>query len=127
MELKGKTAIVTGSARGIGAGIATVLAREGANVVVNGLADSDCVDVVKKIAAAGGTAIGVGADISKRADVEKMVAAAVNKFGTDDILFNNAGIEGFPCNSRISPRNNGTGFSASTSPACFCAARRSSR
>jgi NAD(P)-dependent dehydrogenase (short-subunit alcohol dehydrogenase family) len=96
MELKGKTAIVTGSARGIGEGIAVAFGREGANVVVNGLTAESCNDVVKKITDAGGKAIGVGADVSKAADVEAMVAAAIKQFGGVDILVNNAGIESTP-------------------------------
>ncbi len=97
MLLEDKTAIVTGSARGIGAGIATTFAREGAYVVVNGLTAESCNDVVNKITNAGGKAIGVGADVSKAADVEAMVQAAVQKFGGVDILVNNAGIESTPC------------------------------
>jgi len=96
MELKGKTAIITGSARGIGMGIATVFGREGANVVVNGLTADSCSDTVKQVIAAGGKAIGVGADVSKAADQEAMVAAAIKAFGTVDILVNNAGIEATP-------------------------------
>ena len=96
MELKGKTAIVTGSARGIGEGIAVAFGREGANVVVNGLTAESCNDVVKQITSAGGKAIGVGADVSKAADVEAMVAAAIKQFGGVDILVNNAGIEMTP-------------------------------
>lgn len=97
MELKGKTAIVTGSARGIGAGIAVAFGREGANVVVNGLTAESCNDTVKQIKDAGGKAIGVGADVSKSADVEAMIAAATKQFGGVDILVNNAGIERTPC------------------------------
>ena len=96
MELKGKTAIITGSARGIGAGIAVGFGREGANVVVNGLSAESCQDTVKQITGAGGEAIGVGADVSKAADVEAMVAAASKRFGGVDILVNNAGIERTP-------------------------------
>jgi NAD(P)-dependent dehydrogenase (short-subunit alcohol dehydrogenase family) len=96
MELTGKTAIVTGSARGIGEGIAMVLAREGANVVVNSRKPADCATVVQKITSAGGTAIAVGADVSKKADVQAMVAATLKQFGAIDILVNNAGIEGPP-------------------------------
>lgn len=97
MQLQGKTAIITGSARGIGEGIAVAFAREGANVVVNGLSAESCNETVKKITAAGGKAIGVGADVSKAADVEAMVAAAIKAFGGVDILVNNAGIESTPC------------------------------
>lgn len=97
MELKGKTAIVTGSARGIGEGIAVTFGREGANVVVNGLTKESCNETVRKITDAGGKAIGVGADVSKAADVEAMVAATIKQFGGVDILVNNAGIERTPC------------------------------
>ncbi len=93
MELKGKTAIVTGSARGIGAGIAMTFAREGANVVVNGLTMDQCKDTVKQIESAGGHAITAAADVSKAREVEAMVVAAVKQFGGVDILVNNAGIE----------------------------------
>ena len=96
MELNGKTAIVTGSARGIGAGIAVTFGRAGANVVVNGLSADSCKDTVKQITDAGGKAIGVGADVSKAADVQAMVDAADKQFGGVDILVNNAGIESTP-------------------------------
>lgn len=97
MELKGKTAIVTGSGRGIGEGIALVLAREGANLVINDRNRSqDAQAVVQKIIASGGKAIAVGADISKKADVTAMAAEAVKHFGAIDILVNNAGIESHP-------------------------------
>ena len=97
MELKGKTAIVTGSGRGIGEGIALVLAREGARVVVNARKAEECADVVKKIVSSGGKAIAVAADVSKKAEVTAMVAETVKQFGAVDILVNNAGIEGTPC------------------------------
>jgi NAD(P)-dependent dehydrogenase (short-subunit alcohol dehydrogenase family) len=96
MELKGKTAIVTGSARGIGAGIAVAFGREGANVVVNGRTAESCQDTIKKIQSAGGNALAAGADVSKAADIEAMVAATIKRFGGVDILVNNAGIEGTP-------------------------------
>jgi len=97
MELKGKTAIVTGSGRGIGEGIALVLAREGANVVVNSRKAKDCEGVVQKIVSSGGKAIAVGADVSKKADVTGLAAETIKQFGAIDILVNNAGIEGHPC------------------------------
>jgi NAD(P)-dependent dehydrogenase (short-subunit alcohol dehydrogenase family) len=97
MELKDKTAIVTGSGRGIGEGIALVLAREGANVVINDRQRSrDAEGVVQKIIAAGGKAIAVGADVSKKAEVAALAAATVKEFGAIDILVNNAGIESHP-------------------------------
>ena len=96
MELKGKTTIVTGSARGIGEGIALVLAREGANVVVNSRNVKDCEAVVQKIVSSGGKAIAIGGDVSKKADVTAMVAETVKTFGAVDILVNNAGIESHP-------------------------------
>ncbi len=97
MELKGKTAIVTGSGRGIGEGIALVLAREGANVVVNDRKlGADAEGVVKKIIAMGGKAIAVAADVSKKSEVAAMAEATVKEFGAIDILVNNAGIESHP-------------------------------
>lgn len=97
MELQGKTAIITGSARGIGEGIAMVFAREGANVVVNSRKPADCAVVVDKIKAMGGKAIAVGADVSKKNDVTAMVQETLRQFGGVDILVNNAGIEAPPC------------------------------
>ena len=96
MELEGKVAIVTGSGRGIGEGIALVLAREGARLVIVDMNLDDANNVVKKIAAKGGKAIATKTDISKKTDVEAMVAKTVKHFGTVDILVNNAGIEGPP-------------------------------
>lgn len=96
MELKDKTAIVTGSSKGIGAGIALAFGREGANVVVNCRKAADGADMVRQIEAAGGKAIALGADVSKKAEVEAMVTACVQRFGTVDILVNNAGIEAVP-------------------------------
>src|SRR6476620_3414834 len=97
MELKGKTAIVTGSGRGIGAGIALVLAREGATIVISDRkVTQDAEGVVKKIQAMGGKAIAVEADVSKKSEVTAMAAQAVREFGAIDILVNNAGIESHP-------------------------------
>jgi NAD(P)-dependent dehydrogenase (short-subunit alcohol dehydrogenase family) len=97
MELKGKTAIVTGSGRGIGAGIALVLAREGANIVINDRQiTEDAEGMVKQIKAMGGKAIAIAADVSKKDEVTKMAAETVKHFGSIDILVNNAGIESHP-------------------------------
>ena len=97
MELKDKVAIVTGSGRGIGEGIAMVLAREGARLVIVDMNLDDATNVVKRIEAGGGKAIATRTDISKKADVEAMVAETIKAFGTIDILVNNAGIEATPC------------------------------
>jgi len=97
MELKGKVAIVTGSGRGIGEGIALVLAREGANVVINDRTiTKDAEGVVKKIIGLGRKAIAVAADVSKKSEVTAMAEETVKKFGAIDILVNNAGIEAPP-------------------------------
>jgi NAD(P)-dependent dehydrogenase (short-subunit alcohol dehydrogenase family) len=97
MQLEGKTAIVTGSGRGIGEGIALVLAREGANVVINDLKITpDAKAVVQKILASGGKAIAVAADVSKKAEVAAMAEATIKAFGAIDVLVNNAGIESHP-------------------------------
>lgn len=97
MELKGKTAIVTGAQRGIGEGIALVLARKGANVIVDDLKITpELENVVKKITSLGGQALAVAADVTKKDEVQAMVAAAIRQFGAVDILVNNAGIEAPP-------------------------------
>jgi NAD(P)-dependent dehydrogenase (short-subunit alcohol dehydrogenase family) len=96
MELKGKTAIVTGAGRGIGEGIAMVLAREGANVVLTARKMEEITAVAQKIEGLGGKALPVVADVSKKADAQAMAAAALKQFGSIDALVNNAGIEAPP-------------------------------
>jgi NAD(P)-dependent dehydrogenase (short-subunit alcohol dehydrogenase family) len=96
MELKGKTAIVTGSGRGIGEGIALVLAREGANVVVMDRNPGDAKGVAAKIVASGGKAMPFEADVTKKDTLTAMVAATIKEYGAVDILVNNAGIESHP-------------------------------
>lgn len=96
MELKDKVAIVTGSGRGIGEGIATHLAKEGAVSVVMDRNLADAQTVVKKIEADGGEAMAVEADVSKKATLQAMVDAVVKIYGRLDVLVNNAGIESTP-------------------------------
>jgi len=92
-RLSGKTAVVTGASKGIGAGIAKGLAAEGAAVVVNYASSKDGADrVVAKIQAEGGAAIAVQGDVAKAADVERIFAEAKRAFGRLDILVNNAGV-----------------------------------
>jgi 3-hydroxybutyrate dehydrogenase len=89
--LKGKTALVTGSTSGIGLGIAKALARQGANIVLNGFGDNQ--GPRAEIAALGVKVGYHGADMSKPAEIEAMMAYAAAEFGRVDILVNNAGIQ----------------------------------
>jgi len=90
-ELAGRVAIVTGAGRNIGRAIALALADAGASVVVNGRANREVVDgVVREIEARGGKALPAMADVTDQAAVERMAAAAVERFGRIDILINNA-------------------------------------
>jgi glucose 1-dehydrogenase len=94
MSLKGKVAIVTGGNSGIGASIVLELAKQGASVVIDYVSHPESLDVLEKqIIALGDQAIGVKADVSQVADLQKLVDIAVEKFGHVDIFVNNAGIE----------------------------------
>ncbi|HWP18874.1 MAG TPA: 3-hydroxybutyrate dehydrogenase [Burkholderiaceae bacterium] len=89
--LKGKTALVTGSTSGIGLGVAQALAREGAQVVLNGFGDPEA---ARQAVARWGVKAGYhGADMSKPAEIEEMMRYAEQEFGGVDILVNNAGIQ----------------------------------
>jgi 3-oxoacyl-[acyl-carrier protein] reductase len=95
-RLKGKTAVVTGASKGIGAGIALALAKEGANVVVNyARAKDDAEKVAAQINQNGSKAIAVQADVSKKADVDRLFTETSKAFGKVDILVNNAGVYEF--------------------------------
>ena len=92
-RLKGKVAIVTGSDRGIGKGIALALAKEGCKVVVNSYRESeDAKKTVEDIKKLGSDAIFVKANVIREVDIKNLVDKAVEKFGRLDILVNNAGI-----------------------------------
>ncbi|MCX7714315.1 MAG: 3-oxoacyl-[acyl-carrier-protein] reductase [Clostridia bacterium] len=91
MTLNGKTAVVTGSGRGIGKAVAIKLAKLGANVVVNGVSDS-ADKTCEEIKAFGGSCIVIKGDVSNYNDVEALIKGAVDQFGKIDILVNNAGI-----------------------------------
>jgi NAD(P)-dependent dehydrogenase (short-subunit alcohol dehydrogenase family) len=91
-SLDGKTAIVTGSGRGIGRAEALLLAAEGARVVVNDVDGDQAKAVVEEIGAAGGSAVANSDDIASWAGAEAIVAQAVDEWGQLDVLVNNAGV-----------------------------------
>jgi len=96
-RLSGKTAVVTGASKGIGAGIAKGLAAEGAAVVINYASSKDGAErVVADIKAKGGKAIAVQGNVAKPADVKKIFGETKQAFGRLDILVNNAGVYKFP-------------------------------
>ena len=90
-ELRGKVAIVTGSSRGIGQGIATRFGKEGARVVLVARSMGDLETVAGEVRAAGGEALVVPCDVSKKDDVERVFDKTFEKWGTLDLLVNNAG------------------------------------
>src|SRR5262245_28480257 len=94
MLLKGKSAIVTGGNSGIGKAIVLQLAEQGANVAIDYVSHPETTDELEsRIAALGDRAIGVEADVSKIADLQRLIDATVQAFGRLDIMVNNAGIE----------------------------------
>ena len=94
MQFKGRTALVTGSTSGIGLGIAHALAKEGANVIVNGLAsDAEIAKVVAEVGAHGTKVAYDPANMLRNNQIADMIAKAEKDFGSLDILVNNAGIQ----------------------------------
>jgi meso-butanediol dehydrogenase/(S,S)-butanediol dehydrogenase/diacetyl reductase len=91
MRLNGKVAVITGSGTGIGRAIATVFAREGASVVVNGRRPDRITATAADITEAGGRAIALAADVTSADEVQKVMDTTVRTFGKIDILVNNAG------------------------------------
>ncbi|MGB7008848.1 MAG: SDR family NAD(P)-dependent oxidoreductase, partial [Pseudolabrys sp.] len=94
MTVKGKVAIVTGGNSGIGLAIVLELAKQGANIVIDFVAHPEATEALEKqVRALGDQAIGVQADVSKVADLQRLIATAVKGFGRVDVMVNNAGIE----------------------------------
>lgn len=92
MRLEGKVALVTGAARGIGAEIARVFAREGAAVVIGDILDGEGRQVADEIKASGGVAMTVKLDVSEEANWKRIMAFVLERLYTLDILVNNAGV-----------------------------------
>lgn len=90
MDLKGKTAIVTGSGRGIGRALAVEFARQGANVVCCARREHEVAETLSLIHAAGGAGLAVQADVTDKFDVARLVSTAIETYGQVDVLFNNA-------------------------------------
>lgn len=92
MMLKNKIAVITGSCRGIGLGIAQAMAREHCNIVIADINQKDCDKTAKDIEKMGVASLGVACDVSDKEQVDNLFSRAKEKFGQVDILVNNAGI-----------------------------------
>lgn len=94
MDFEGKTAVVTGGARGIGRGIALELSRRGSNVVIADMDEESARDVVTEIKAGGTQSYYCETDVTQQWSTDDMVEAALEEFGQLDVLVNNAGVGG---------------------------------
>lgn len=95
IDLEGKVAVVTGSGRGIGQGIARILGEAGATVIVADVDLERAQEMASALEAAGMTAMDVGVDVSDEESVDAMVGAALHRFAGIDILVNNAGVQSY--------------------------------
>jgi NAD(P)-dependent dehydrogenase (short-subunit alcohol dehydrogenase family) len=90
--LDGKSCVITGGGSGVGRAAAVLFAQHGASVVVGDVRDGWADDTVALVAKEGGTAVAVHCDVSQEAEVEALVASAVERFGRLDVMYNNAGV-----------------------------------
>jgi glucose 1-dehydrogenase len=94
VSVKGKVAIVTGGNSGIGMSIVLELARQGANLAIDYVTHAEATEALEKqVAALGDQVVGVDADVSKVADLQRLVDSTVKRFGRLDVMVNNAGVE----------------------------------
>jgi NAD(P)-dependent dehydrogenase (short-subunit alcohol dehydrogenase family) len=94
MELKGKTAVITGGASGIGLATAIQFSKAGANIVLGDIEDAPLHTQVQEMRSHGATVIGVHCDVAQESDVEALRDAALKEFGAVHVIFNNAGVAG---------------------------------
>jgi NAD(P)-dependent dehydrogenase (short-subunit alcohol dehydrogenase family) len=94
MQLKGKTAVITGGASGIGLATAIQFSKAGANIVLGDIEDGPLNTQVEEMRSHGATVIGVHCDVAKEAEVETLRDAALKEFGAVHVIFNNAGVAG---------------------------------
>jgi 3-oxoacyl-[acyl-carrier protein] reductase len=92
LKLKGKVALVTGAAQGIGKAVALLLARNGADIIVSDINLEKAEETAREVEGLGQRALAVKTNVAEANDVEKMVQTALERFGRIDILINNAGI-----------------------------------
>ena len=92
--LEGKVALVTGASQGLGRALALAFAREGARVAINSRSEDGVRPVAGEAESAGAEVLALAADVSRSADVERLVGATVERFGRIDVLVNNAGVLG---------------------------------
>ena len=103
-RLDGKTALITGSGRGIGKGIALELASRGADIVIHyGGSEKAALQTVKEIEELGRKAVAIQADVSKPEEIAKLFKEAVMAFGSLDIVVSNAGVEAFFRHDEVTP------------------------
>ena len=92
--LEGKVALVTGASQGLGRALALAFARERARVAINSRGEESIRPVAGEVESAGAEVLALAADVSRSADVERLVGATVERFGRIDVLVNNAGVLG---------------------------------
>src|SRR5437660_10906300 len=91
-RLRGKTGFIPGAGAGMGREAAVLFAEEGARVVVGDIDGTAAAETVKKVEAAGGQGLAVTGDVALEADVQRMIAEGVGRFGALHVLYNNAGV-----------------------------------